>query len=64
MTNNDIIAGIVLQTVGKEAVLNQAATVYTPALPSTTPKTLETNRFLVLPWCCTSCMIQSVNANY
>lgn len=31
MTNNDIIAGTVLQTVGKEAVLNLAATVYTPA---------------------------------
>lgn len=41
MTNNDIIAGTVLQTVGKETVLNLAAVVYTPAFPSTTPKILE-----------------------
>lgn len=41
MTNNDIIAGSVLQAVGKETVLNLAATVYTPAIPSTMPKILE-----------------------
>lgn len=35
MTNNDIIAGTVLQTVGKETVWNLAAAVYTPTIPST-----------------------------
>lgn len=31
MTNNEIIAGSVLQAVGKGAVLNLASTIYTPA---------------------------------